>query len=82
MVENNIIFLEIPVILSCERGNSAENGMGKLKKYMLFWIFTQDFLIHKIKEQEFQKKFCCSLPYSYTYPSVNKTSFKGKTEIN
>ena len=27
-----------------------------------------DFLVHKINEREFQKKFCCSLPYLYTYP--------------
>ena len=33
-------------------GNPAENGAGKLKKYMLFLIF----LIRKIKEGEFQKK--------------------------
>ena len=35
-VENNRNFFEIPALLSCERGNPAENGAGKFKIYMLF----------------------------------------------
>ena len=35
-VENDRIFFEIPALLSCERGNPAENGAGKFKIYMLF----------------------------------------------
>ena len=29
----------IPTLLCCERGNSAHNGGGKFKTYVLFWIF-------------------------------------------
>ena len=48
----------------------------KIKKFnMLFWIFllwiSTFFLIHKIKDQEFQKYFSHSLSYSYTYPVSN-----------
>ena len=36
-VENNkFFFFEIHALLSCERGNSAENGAGKFKICMLF----------------------------------------------
>ena len=38
-VENDRIFLEIPTLLSCERGNSEENRAAKFKIYMLFLIF-------------------------------------------
>ena len=30
-VENYRNYFEIPSLLSCERGNSAENGVGKFK---------------------------------------------------
>ena len=33
-VDNAIIFFEIPTFLSCEQGNSAENGAGKFEKYI------------------------------------------------
>ena len=35
-VKNDRNFFEIPTLLSCERGNPAENGAGKFKIYMLF----------------------------------------------
>ena len=40
----------------------------------IFWIFPLHFLLNflvcKIKEQEFQNIFCRSLPYFYTYPGA------------
>ena len=58
-LENNIKIFEIPALLSCERGNSAENRAGKSKIhiYVILNFATLDFLIRKIKEQKFQKKF-------------------------
>ena len=35
-VENDRKMFEIPTLLSCKRGNSAENEAGKFKEYMLF----------------------------------------------
>ena len=35
-VENDRKTFEIPALLSCERGNSAENRVGKFKKYVIF----------------------------------------------
>ena len=54
-VENDIKFFEIPALLSCEWGNSAENGAGKFKIYVFLYFPTLDFLVRKIKEREFQK---------------------------
>ena len=58
---------EIPALLTCERGNSAEIGAKKFKIYVILNIPTLHFLVCKIKEPEFQKKFCRPLPYFYTY---------------
>ena len=44
---------EIPTLLSCERGNSAENGADKFKIYVFLNFPALDFLIHKVKEWEF-----------------------------
>ena len=33
------INFEICTLLSCEWGNPAENGVGRFKIYMWFWIF-------------------------------------------
>ena len=35
-VENDRNCFEIPTLLSCEQRNSAGNGAGKMKKYILF----------------------------------------------
>ena len=35
-VENDRNIFKSSALLSCERGNLAENGVGKLKRYMLF----------------------------------------------
>ena len=68
-VENDINFFEITVLLSCEQGNSAENRAGEIQNiYVILNFPALDFLIRKIKEREFQKIFCRSLPYFYTYP--------------
>ena len=61
-VENDRNCFEIPTLLSCEQENSAEKGAGKIQKiYVVLNFPALDFHIHKIKEWEFQKKFCCSL---------------------
>ena len=42
---------------------------GKFKIiYIILNLPAQDFLVGKIKAQEFQKSFRRSLPYFYTYP--------------
>ena len=53
---------EIPALLSCKRGKSAKNEAGKFKIYVILNFPALDFLIHKIKEREFQNYFCRSLP--------------------
>ena len=58
-VENDRNFFEIPSLLSCKRGNLAENEVGKFKKiYAILNFPALDFLIIKKKEHEFQKKIC------------------------
>ena len=50
-------------------------GGGNLERYVILNCHALDFLIFKIKEQEFQKKkFCRSLSYYYTYlyPDLDK----------
>ena len=68
-VENDIKQFEIPTLLSCERGNSAENRVGKFKIYtnVILNFPTMDFLVRNIKGQEFQKFLYLSLPNFYTY---------------
>ena len=66
-VESDRKFFKIPALLSCERGNSAENGMGIFKIYVIFNFLALDFLVYKIKEWEFQRNFCRSLPIFYKY---------------
>ena len=61
-VENYRHYFEIPSLLSCERGNSAENGVGKFKTRSEF-PRSQD-----KKSRNFKLFFCRSLPYFYTYP--------------
>ena len=51
-VKNDRKLFEISALLSCKRGNSSENGLGKFKIYVIL-----NFLIHKIKEREFQNFF-------------------------
>ena len=67
-VNNDKIFFEISALLSCEYGNSDQ---GKFKITYIFWIFPLhfllDFLVHKIKEREFEIFLCHSLPNFYTY---------------
>ena len=75
-VKNDRKCFEIPALLSCKRGNLAENGSGKFKIYIILNLPTLDFHIRKIKEQEFQKNFCRSLPYSYTFPGLTKAIYK------
>ena len=59
-VENDRNIFEIPALLSCERGNSAENGAGKIQNiYVILNFPALDFLICK-----------GSLPYFYTYPTL------------
>ena len=68
-VENDRKFFEI--LLSCERGNSAEKGVGKIKKiYAILNFSALDFLVRKIKEQEFQKCSVILYPFFYTYPAL------------
>ena len=44
---------------------------GKIQNIKVILNFPAlDFLILKIKEREFQKYFCHSLPYFYTYPAL------------
>ena len=63
------IFFEIPALLSCEQGNLAEIGAEKFKIYTCYSEFpTLDFLIRKIKEREFRKVFCHSLPPFFYIP--------------
>ena len=52
-VEYDRNFFEIPTLLSCER----QNSVGKFKIYVItyFEFPPLDFLVHKIKEGEFQK---------------------------
>ena len=54
-VKNDRKIFEIPALLSSQQGNpERENSL----LYIKFWNFpTLDFLIWKIKEQEFQKSF-------------------------
>ena len=71
-VENGRKIYDIPTLLSCEQGNSAENEVGKLKiyRYVILNFPTLDFFIRRIKEREFQKSFCRYLPYFYIYTLV------------
>ena len=48
--------------------------------YVILNFPALDFLIHKIKELEFQKNFCCSLPYFYTYPDRNQINRLAKDQ--
>ena len=68
-VKNDGFFFEIPTLLSCKRGNPAENRVGKFKIYMYVILNfpALDFLVHMIKEREFKKKICHALSYIYTY---------------
>ena len=70
-VESDKKNIEIPTLLSCDWGNSAENGAGKFKLYVILNFSSLDFLVCKIKEQEFQKNIYRSLPDFCTYPGVN-----------
>ena len=63
------IFLKFPLFyLANEKIQSTEIQ----NNIYIFWIFPLrfllNFLVHEIKEWEFQKNFCHFLPYSYTYP--------------
>ena len=40
-------------------------------RYIILNFPALDFLVRKIKEREFQKSLCCSLPYFYTYLGSN-----------
>ena len=58
-------FFEIPALLFCELGNSAENGAGEIQNiYIILNFPTLDFLIHKIKARESQNIFCRSLVFT------------------
>ena len=64
-VKNDRIFFEILTLL---QGNQES---GKIQYILNFPTCTLDFLIHKIKEWEFQNSFCHSLPYFiHTMPKV------------
>ena len=39
-VKNDRFFFEIPALLSCKRGNPAENEAGKLKKNICYFEFA------------------------------------------
>ena len=46
---------------------------GKFKMIHIILNFPAlDFLVPKINEREFQKYFCCSLPYFYIYPGIDE----------
>ena len=63
--------IEIPVLLSCERGNSAEKRVGKIKKiYVILNFSALDFLVRNIIEQEFQKCSFIIYPFLYIYPAL------------
>ena len=68
-IKNDRNFFEIPAsfILGMRKFRA-----GKFKITYIFLIFPLyfllNFLIRKVKEREFQKNFCRSLPYFYTYP--------------
>ena len=47
---------------------TMERENSKKYTYVILNFPALDFLIHKIKEWEFQKKFCRSLSNFYTYP--------------
>ena len=56
--------------------NMGKSRAGKFKIINIILNFpTLDFLVGKVKEdkkeREFQKYFCHSLPYFYTYPGQN-----------
>ena len=62
-VGNDRKIFEIPALLSCERGNLAENRPGKFKIYTMYVNVilnfpTMVFLFNKKKEPEFQIFFC------------------------
>ena len=62
--------VENDILLTCKQGNSAENGAGKFKIYVILNFSALDFLVHKIKEKEFQKSFFRSLPYFNGHPRL------------
>ena len=39
-VKNDRKYFEIPTLSSCERGNPAENGAGKIKSYICYFEFS------------------------------------------
>ena len=57
---------------------NEEIQSGKIPYIFLIFPlhFLLNFLIHKIKEREFQKCLCRSLPYFYTYPAFYVMNIK------
>ena len=76
-VDNATIFLEIPALLYCVKGNSAEIRVGKFEKILNFFqtFSTLDILGSNDKWAGISKNvLCCSLPYFYTLNLESKTN--------
>ena len=77
-VENDRNFFEIPFLLPILRTRkSSGKQSGKIQNICVILNFPAlNFLVRKIKEWEFQKNLCRSLPiYIHTYPEYGQLPF-------